>query len=328
VKADVKQILVFLRDPERTMLRFEGLADDGRFCVHTAGSLDEARPFLADADALISLGPHLGDDAAAIFNAMPRLRWVQLITTGTDNVASHLAGREVALTNARGLHGRQMSEAAIGAMLALARGQPRHFRNQAAREWERFPAALLAGKTVGILGVGAIAEALAPICRALGMRTVGITGTPRPLEAFDEVRSRGDLKAALSDLDHLVLLAPYSADTQGLIGDEALGAMKPGAFLINLARGGILDEAALIRALDSGHLAGAALDVFECEPLPADDPLWSHPKVIVTPHVGGLHDGYADDVVALAAENLRRFLEGGADALINRVALPKVLQHA
>ncbi|HEX8300706.1 D-2-hydroxyacid dehydrogenase [Sphingomonas sp.] len=322
------EVLVYLREPERSVLRFDALADISGVAVRGAASIEEARPFLAAAEVLITLGPHLAGESAEILDAMPRLRWVQLITTGTDNVAEHLAGRDVTLTNAHGLHGRQMSEAALGAMLALARGLPRHLRNQEARVWDRFPAALLSGKTVGIVGLGAIAEALAPRCRALGMRVVGITATPRPLESFDEVRARGDMASALSGVDHLVLLAPYSASTHRLIEARALAAMKPGGFVINLARGGVLDEAALVEALDNGQLAGAALDVFEHEPLPPGDPLWSHPRVIVTPHVGGLHDGYAQDMLALAESNLRRFLAGGADALLNRVELSKALQHA
>jgi D-2-hydroxyacid dehydrogenase (NADP+) len=324
----VTQILVFLRDPERSVLRFDALARNRDVTVVTASSIDEARPFLPETEVLITLGVHLGEAAAGLFGSMPRLRWVQLIGTGTDNVADHLQGTDVALTNARGLHGRQMSEAAIGAMLALARRLPQTIRNQSARLWERAPGALLSGKTVGILGLGAIADALAPRCRALGMRVVGITGTPRALDGFDEVRPRRNIARALADLDHLILLAPYSAATHHLVDADALRGMKRGSFLINLARGGIVDEAALIEALDADRLAGAALDVFEQEPLPASSPLWAHPKVMVTPHVGGLHDGYADDVLALAADNLRQFLDSGTGALQNRVPLTEVLEYA
>lgn len=321
-------LLVLLKDPEGSAFDFSQITAEHGMPVHYARSIAEAEPALAETEIMVTLGPHLGPDAAQLFARMPRLRWVQLISTGTDNVAEHLAGRDVALTNAHGLHGRQMSEAAICAMLTLSRDIPRVVRNQLGRQWERFHSTLLAGKTVGILGVGAIAESLAPICRAFGMRTVGISNSPRSVDGFDEIRPRIALAAAVADIDYLVLLAPYSAATHHLIDADILAAMKPSAFLVNLARGGILDEAALITALDDKRIAGASLDVFEREPLPADNPLWSHPDIIVTPHIGGFHDGYPADVAALMATNVRHFLREGPAALTNRVSLPERVSHA
>lgn len=321
-------LLVLLKDPEGSAFDFSRLTRESNLPVRHARSMAEAEPFLDETEIMVTLGPHLGRDAAHLFARMPRLRWVQLISTGIDNVAEHLTGRGVALTNAHGLHGRQMSEAAICAMLTLSRDIPRVVRNQQVRHWDRFHSTLLAGKRVGIVGVGAIAESLAPICRAFGMRTVGISGSPRPVNGFDEMRVRDPLSAVVADLDYLVLLAPYSAATHHLVDANVLAAMKPGAFLVNLARGGIVDEAALVAALDRNRIAAASLDVFEREPLPADNPLWSHPKVIVTPHIGGFHDGYPADVAALMADNVQRFLRDGPDALINRVSLPERLVHA
>lgn len=321
-------LLVLLKDPEGSAFDFSAITQESRLPVQHVRSLAEAEPFLAETEIMVTLGPHLGNDAAAMFARMPRLRWIQLISTGTDNVAEHLGGTGVALTNAHGLHGKQMSEAAICAMLTLSRDIPRAIRNQQAQHWDRFHSTLLAGKTVGILGVGAIAESLAPICRALGMRTVGISGSPRAVAGFDDIRPRDPLPAAVADLDYLVLLAPYSAATHHLVGADVFAAMRPTAFVVNLARGGIIDEAALIAALDGGQIAAASLDVFEQEPLPADNPLWSHPKVVVTPHIGGFHDGYPADVAALMADNVRRFLRDGPDNLINRVALPERLLNA
>ncbi len=321
-------LLVLLKDPEASAFDFSRLNRESALPVRQARSIAEAEPFLATTEIMVTLGPHLGSGAARVFDRMPRLRWVQLISTGTDNVAEHLAGTDIALTNAHGLHGRQMSEAALCAMLTLSRDIPRVIRNQDSRHWDRFHSTLLAGKTIGILGVGAIAESLAPICRALGMRTVGITASPRAVVGFDEMRPREAICAAVADLDYLVLLAPYSAATRHIVGTQVFGAMKPTAFLVNLARGGIVDEAALLSALEAGVIAGAALDVFEAEPLPADNPLWAHRKVVVTPHIGGFHDGYPADVVALMAENVRRFLAGGPDALINRVSLPERILDA
>ena len=321
-------LLVILKDPEGSAFDFSAVTREYGLPVRHVRSVAEAEPFLAETEIMVTLGPHLGPDAAQLFASMPRLRWVQLISTGTDNVAEHLAGTGVALTNAHGLHGRQMSEAALCAMLTLSRDIPRVIRNQGARHWDRFHSTLLSGKTVGILGVGAIAEALAPICRAIGMRTVGISASPRPLAAFDEMRARTPLFAAVADLDYLVVLAPYSAATHHLIKADVFAAMKPTAFIVNLARGGIIDEAALLSALDGNQIAAASLDVFEREPLPADHPIWAHPKIVVTPHVGGFHDSYPTDVAALMADNVRLFLSGGPDTLINRVTLPERLLNA
>ena len=321
-------LLVLLKDPESSAFDFSRLTQEYGLPVRHARSVAEAELFLAETEIMVTLGPHLGTDAANLFGRMPNLRWVQLISTGTDNVAEHLVGTGVALTNAHGLHGRQMSEAALCAMLTLSRDIPRAIRNQDARHWDRFHSTLLSGKTVGVVGVGAIAEALAPICRAFGMRTIGISGSPRAVPGFDEMRARDGLPAAVADLDYLVLLAPYSAATHHLVGADVFAAMKPTAFVVNLARGGILDEAALLAALDAGQIAGASLDVFEREPLPADHPIWAHSKIIVTPHIGGFHDGYPADVAALMADNVRLFLSNGLDALINRVTLPERLLHA
>lgn len=317
----MNRILVLLKDPERSAMAFDRhlpvLFPD--LSVTSVGP-DQAGPHIADADMMITLGVHLADAAADLFAQARRLRWVQVIGTGTDNVAIHLTNRpEVALTNVRGIHGDQMSEAALAAMLSLARDLPRLARNQTAQHWERFPARLLAGHTVGILGLGAIASALAPRCQALGMRVVGIGSTPRDIPGFDRVVARADLAVSVAELDYLVLLTPYSPDTHHIIDKDVLSAMKPGAFLVNLARGGVVDEDALLEALQAGRIAGAALDVFAQEPLPADHPFWGLSNIIITPHVAGFHQGYADQVLSLVADNLRRYRDSGADALINIV---------
>lgn len=314
-------ILVLLDPPEADAFRFAALEEmPGLDLIHCRPA--EAAAVIDRADIVITLGPHLGAHAAALFAAASRLRWVQLVATGTDNVADHLDGSRVALTNAHGLHGTQMTEAALAAMLALARQVPRIIRNQDARRWERFPARLLHGKTVGIVGMGAIASAMAPVFNALGMRLIGVSAAPRPVAGFDRVVGRDALVETAATLDYLVLLAPYSASTHAMIDAAVLAALKPDAFLINLARGGIVDEAALLTALRERRLAGAALDVFAVEPLPADSVFWGLDNVIVTPHLGGFHAGYAADVEALTARNLALFLASGPDALINRITLP------
>jgi phosphoglycerate dehydrogenase-like enzyme len=249
-----------------------------------------------------------------------KLRWIQALGTGVDGIVDRPPFREdVLVTNMHGLHGDSVPEAAIMLMLALARDLPRAMRNRNARKWERYPSQLMKGKTVGIFGVGAIARSLAPKCRSFGMKVIGITSAMRGVEGFDRMVRRDDLEATVGELDFLVLLTPYTAETRGIVGAKVLAAMKPSAFLVNLARGGIVDEEALLRALSEKRLAGAALDVFAEEPLPGDHPFWSMDNVIVTPHLGGFHDQYAEQALPTVVDNFRKFLAGDMAHMANLV---------
>ena len=205
-------------------------------------------------------------------------------------------------------------------MLALARGVPNIVRNQAQRKWERQPARLLDEKTVGILGVGSIAEALAPKCKAFGMQVVGISGTQREVPGFDRMHGKDELVEVVAGLDFLVLLTPYTPDTRNLVDATVLAAMKPTAYLINLARGGVVDEPALMACLERKGIAGAALDVFATEPLPEDHPLWGMDNVLITPHLGGFCDVYPKLVPPTIEENIRLFLAGDTANMINLVS--------
>ena len=314
--------LVILKDPENAAMALERRLPDAfpgvRF--ESVREVEAARPFLSQTEVLITLGPHLGEGAGAVFDAAERLKWVQVIGAGVDNVSGHPALRRgVAVTNVTGVHGPQMSEAAFAAMLGFARDVPRLLRNQAGKAWERFPPRLLHGAVVGVLGMGAIAAELAPRCQAFGMRVEGFTAAPRPVPNFDAVYARETLAARAGALDYLVVLTPHTLETHHIIGREVLAAMRPDAVLINLARGGVVDEDALLDALCQERIRGAALDVFATEPLPVESPFWTLPNVIITPHLGGFHAGYADQVVEVVSDNLRRYLDGGAGALRNRV---------
>ena len=283
--------------------------------------VSKAEPYFPDMDVLVTFGPHLLDRAEHVFRSATRLKWVQALGTGVDNIAEiPTLRKDVVVTNIHGIHGTPMSEACMAAMLCLAREIPRLIRNQDQNHWDRFPCALLDGRTAGIFGVGAIAQALAPRLKAMGMRVVGISSTPRSVPSFDEMRSRDDLINAVRDLDHLILLTPHTAQTHHIINAKLLSAMKPGSFIINLARGGVVDEDALIEALNNGLIAGAALDVFAKEPLPADHRFWAMKNVIITPHLGGLsHDSSRHTMPALA-HNMKCFLAGDLDKMVNLVA--------
>jgi D-2-hydroxyacid dehydrogenase (NADP+) len=315
-------VLIILTFPEPVRLRYlNGIRD--KFPGLTIDLVDHASkadPYIGEADVLITFGPMLVDRADEVLGKAAKLKWIQALGTGVDNIADRPSlGRDVVITNIHGIHGPAMSEAAIAAMLTLARDVPRIVRNQDGRKWERWPARLIDGATVGIFGVGAIAEVLAPKCKALGMKVVGISSAKRPMAGFDRMYGRDELLTAVRDLDYLVLLTPYSPQTHNLVSDSVFAAMKRTSCLINLARGGVVDETALLRALQEGRIAGAALDVFAQEPLPADHPFWGMKNVIISPHLGGFYDRYVDNALPTIETNMRKFLSGDTKTMINIV---------
>jgi phosphoglycerate dehydrogenase-like enzyme len=236
---------------------------------------------------------------------------VHALGTGLDGITdSVFLDNRVLVTATRGIHGIPMSEAAIMMMLTLARDFRRTLRQQEARQWQFFFAQLLHGKTVGILGIGAIASHVAERCKAMGMTVVGITRTVRDLPGFDRMVGRGDLLRIVPELDFLILLIPHDADSHHIVDARVLAVMKPTSFLINLARGGVIDETALVAALSEKRIAGAALDAYEHEPLPPDSPLWGLPNVICSPHMTGAWDGYAQACFQQFAFNYRQFVAG------------------
>ena len=253
------------------------------------------------------------------FSRASRLRWIQVTAAGVGPLLfPELVESPVVVTNGRGLHAQSMAEHALGVILMFARKL--HLARDAQREgrwiqkelWHApTPFAQLDGSTLGLVGLGNIGRALAQRARSLGMRVLAVrphpAAHPAPadeqwgLERFDELIERADW---------LVLAAPLTHDTRRMMGAEQLARMKPSAVLINLGRGGLVDESALIRALREQRVAGAALDVFEEEPLPADSPLWGMPQVIVTPHISGLDPHLWERGMDLFERNLRAFLDG------------------
>jgi phosphoglycerate dehydrogenase-like enzyme len=241
------------------------------------------------------------------------LRWIQAVSAGVDRLDPRVLAR-VTLTNGNGLGAEPIAEHVICHLLMLARGAPIYFRRQVEHRWERgVQARVVSGMTMGIVGMGAIGSAVAARARALGLRVIAIRRSVArrgPDAVADEVCPPDDLPYLLAESDVVVLATPLTPETRGLIGEPELRAMRPGSYLINIARGGVVDEAALIRALSDGHLGGAGLDVFATEPLPADSPLWDLPTVIVTPHVAASSDRYMHRVAELVCDNVRRYLDG------------------
>jgi len=289
--------------------------------IDVIATADKAAAALPEADMLLTFGQMMKNLKLDLANAA-KLKWVQALGTGLDGITDQPALKpSVTVTSLHGVHGAPVSEAALAAMLALSRDLPGAIRAQDEHQWRRWPAKLLHDKTVGILGIGVIAEALAPKCKAMGMTVVGITSSPRQVAGFDRVHPMSELLAILPQLDYLVLLTPYSPATHHMIDAKVFAAMKPTSYFVNVARGGVVDEDALLAALRDKKIAGAALDVFNREPLPSDHPFWDFENVIITTHQGGFCDTYVDLAMPILEHNMRCFLRGDLKGMIN-VARP------
>ncbi|MGB8106313.1 MAG: D-2-hydroxyacid dehydrogenase [Pseudolabrys sp.] len=318
----MSNILILTEVQEAMRARYKAILLERfpQLTINVVGHHNDVGPYIADTDILLCFSPPMADH---VVRDAPRLKWIQALGTGVDNIIDLPSlGKEVLVTNVRGIHGAPVSEATIAYMLSLARDMPGSVRAQENSKWERWPSALLAGKTVGILGVGLIAEYLAPICKALHMTVIGISGSLREAKGFDRMAHRDDFVKVVPELDFLVALAPLTAETRGIVGAKVFAAMKPTAYLVNVARGGVVDEPALITSLESGEIAGAALDVFAQEPLPASSPLWRTKNVTIFSHLGGYSQGYEDRAMPTIAGNMAKFLSGDLKSMINIVRKP------
>lgn len=237
------------------------------------------------------------------------LRWISVGGSGTDHLAPWDRGR-VTVTNAAGVAADMMAEYALGAMLAFSLDLRGFARAQAERRWTAGRVTPIEGRTLLILGLGQTGQAAARRAKAMGMTVLGVRARPQPTPHIDEVLGMEALPGLWPRADFVLLSVPLLPSTRGLVGAGAFAAMKPGAVLIDVSRGGVCDEAALVAALCDGPLKGAALDVFATEPLPADHPLWAMENVILTPHCSSVYDGWAEKSVAMFAENLHRYRRG------------------
>jgi phosphoglycerate dehydrogenase-like enzyme len=266
---------------------------------------------LAEADVLFTLSLMPAD----LPSLAPNLRWIQLTSAGADRLLnSELLKSGIAITTASGIHAAPVGEYAVGMMVMLAKGWPALFRAQQRREWARIIPQELGGKTVAVIGMGNVGQEIARLAKALGMHVLGVRRSGASLESgdyvADEIVGPLELLAVLSRSDFVVICLPLTEETHHLIGELALRAMKPTAYLINVSRGAVVDEAALLRALTEGWIAGAGLDVFETEPLPEKSWLWQLNNVIITPHLAGETPIYNERAVDLFCDNLRRYLAG------------------
>ncbi|MGE2712677.1 D-2-hydroxyacid dehydrogenase [Mycolicibacterium litorale] len=242
-----------------------------------------------------------------LFN--PDLKLLQSMSAG----AEHLVGimpEGVVLANASGVAANAIAETVIAGILAHAKMLRQRWEYQAAREWKELPARELEGSTMTVLGTGNIGSRTATIARVLGIRTIGVNRRGQAVEGFDETVATEQLLAVLSRSDYLVIAAPLTPATRGLVDAEALAAMKPGGWVANVARGAIHDADALTDALERGHLSGALIDCHVTEPLPADDPLWKAPGAMVFPHDSHASQLLGDRQVDVFVDNLQRLVAG------------------
>jgi phosphoglycerate dehydrogenase-like enzyme len=320
----LRTVVIAMSIPEAILARFRAKFPEIRFIVPNDGppADDDSVTVRAtltaddvqDADAIIGweLPPHL-------LQAATRLRWMHASGAGVERYdLARIAARGVMLTNSSGVSAPNMAEHVLGMMIALTRRFPRLLRAQIEREWRdeatHREVGELQGQTVLVVGIGEIGRAVAQRAAAFGMGVNGLrrrTGEPAPT-GFDHVFAIGDFPAALADADHVVVTLPSTLHSRGLFDAAAFAAMKPGAVIYNVGRGPVIDTAALIAALQSGHLGGAGLDVTDPEPLPADSPLWNMENVLITAHTSGATPRYWERQADLIAENIRRIQRGDA----------------
>jgi phosphoglycerate dehydrogenase-like enzyme len=239
------------------------------------------------------------------------LRWFHTFSAGTDSpVFQVLIDRGTLLTNSSGASAPSIAQYVLAMMLHTAKRVDDWRAQQSRREWKQIHTAELTGQTVGIVGTGAIGGEVARLARAFGMSVLGVRRSGKPARYVDEMLPARRLHAMLKRCDFVVLACPLTKETEGLIGEAELRAMKPTATLINIARGRVVDEAALIDALRERRIAGACLDVFTVEPLPETSPLWDMPNVVVTPHNSGFSPLNMERSMSIFLDNLGRFAAG------------------
>jgi len=272
--------------------------------IAVAETPEAAKKEIADADILLT-NPWIYPGTKGAKN----LKWVHTTSAGVERFpAADFKG--IMLTNSSGIHALPMAEYAAAAMLAFEKGLIASSRSQQRHEWNRDRhTSELRGKTAGILGLGRIGTEIAKMCKALGMKVIGVTHqNNKKLEFVDALK--GNIGDVLADADYVISVLPATKETRHMLNEAAFSKMKKTARLVNMGRGTVVDEAALAEALKSGKIAGAALDVFEKEPLPKESPLWEMENVIITPHNSSWSEKYMDRMTDVFIENLRAFLAG------------------
>ena len=244
--------------------------------------------------------------------ARPDLPWIHLLSAGADRLLGmDLPFERLRVSTSSGVHAATIAEYVLGSVLWHVKQFGRFARSHQQRRWERAWIDEIEGSTIAVIGLGAIGEGIAVRAKAFGMRVIGTKRTPEPIEHVDEVYPPERLHEVLSQADAVAVAVPLAPSTRGLIGAAEFAAMKPTALFVNVARGAVVDEAAMIEALREGRIAGAVLDVFETEPLPENSPLWDLENVLITPHVSGSTSVYMRKAVDVFVRNVRSLAATG-----------------
>lgn len=304
------KIVLASRPNDERLAKFRAGYPDVTFT--TAGSPSDVVREIADADAFF------GNPTREQFLAAKKLRWIQAPSAGIEFVQQipELVESEVVLTNARGAHAATIAEHTFAMLLSLTRNLAFFAQAQRDHNWVRGEGYRkirggIAGKTMAIIGFGNIGRAIGQRAKAFEMKVIAVDANPVPAGGIaDEVLPLSRLTDALRQADVVAVATPITPETRGMIGPAEIAAMKNDSYLLVVSRGGIVNEAALADALRSGHLAGAGLDVTETEPLPAEDPLWDAPNLIITPHISGGSELTTDLMWSIFYENVGRFVRG------------------
>ena len=301
------QLLLWNPSPAPYVEAIEAAGLSGRVAIQTlAPGAKPSAGQMAETEALIAYAVPPG-----VLGAMPKLRWAQAMTAGVENwLALPDLPPALLLTCARGTHEESMPENIVGALLYVAKPYAKAVENQKRGKWVRTVAEPLSGKTLGILGLGAIGQRVAHIATALGMRVIGTRRRPGPVPGVQAVLPAQRTDEVLAQSDFVLLLMPATRETENFMHAERLRRMKASAWLLNFGRGQLIKDDDLVAAVKEKRIAGAVLDVYREEPLPAAHPFWSTEGIIVLPHIGGPHPQRDKFVARLFADNLARFLDG------------------
>jgi phosphoglycerate dehydrogenase-like enzyme len=279
-------------------------APRGRVAVHVASTPEEASPHIETAEVLYAWKPPV-----ALYAKAPRLRWLQAMGAGVDWALVPELPPGVIVTRSPGVFGPWMAEYVMGWCLWVTQHVDAYRRAQTRREWiQHEPPERLAGKTLALVGLGDIGRHVARTAAALGMRVIGVSRSGRRVPGVERVYRSRDLRRALAVADFVTLVVPLNDATRGMIGAAELSAMRPTTWLLNIGRGALVDEGALVDALRRKAIAGAVLDVFTTEPLPPDHPLWGLDNAVITPHISG--PNMPEEISPVFNDNLARYLAG------------------
>lgn len=283
--------------------------------------MDKAGDLLGQAHVLVTFGVDLTPEH---IEKCTNLKWLHIFSAGLDDLpAEELLAKDILVTNSRGIHAIPMAEYTMSAVLNLCRRSLELFRNQQKKQWDHTVRMKEAyGQTIGIIGVGAIGSCIAQRAKAFGMTTLGMNTTGREVPYVDRMYAPEGLHHMLAECDFVVMVLPLTDETRNSFGSSEFKAMKSTAFFINISRGPVVNENALINALREKQIAGAVLDVFEREPLPEDSPLWTMENVIITPHLSGWSTKYMTRAMDIFIHNLKVFT-AGTGQFLNVVDLSK-----